>query len=197
MFRNYLCKAAISICISALAVNSQSIQLSDSSSKQPIEIVETMPLPPSHQEVIDAIKDEVRFTQNWDANCYDDTIQISYEDAQRLLKIAYSEAGNQGCEGQLLVMQTIWNRVQSEQFPNTIQEVIEQESQFSSVSNGSYYTAEPNWESHMALAEFEKNLNHDDMLIGFETINNGSTLLKYFDYYKTYQDHMFYTQKKH
>ena len=161
--------------------------------KEPPQIIETTPIIPNP---VILLQDEVTVTANWEDRGEDNTIQISADDADRLLRIAYCEAGNQGIQGQLMVMQTIWNRVQSEQFPNTIQEVIEQSSQFSSVSNGSYYKAVPTGETHLALAEFEKNLNHDSNLIGFETNSNGATLLKYFDFYTVYGDHTFYKNKK-
>lgn len=143
------------------------------------------------------LQNEVRETKNWEDRGEDTTIQISQEDADRLMRIAYAEGGNQGVEGQLMIMETVWNRVQSdlEIFPDTIQEVIEQKNAFSSVSVGTYQTAEPNWESHVALAEFEKNKNLDSNLIGFETVKNGKTLLQYFDFYLVYKDHNFYKLK--
>ena len=52
--------------------------------------------------------------------------QIESEDLQLLAKITYAEAGNQTLEQQLAVAATILNRVESESFPNTIQEVISQ-----------------------------------------------------------------------
>lgn len=145
---------------------------------------------------VDQIKEEVRYTAHWNEECNDNTIQISQEDAQRLMKIAFSEGGNQGVQGQLMIMQTVWNRVLSDQFPDSIKAVIEQPSQFSSVSDGRYQKAEPTAETHLALAEFEKNLSHDENLIGFETVDNGKCLLSYFDFYVTYKDHNFYTSKK-
>ena len=160
--------------------------------KEPPKIIETTPIIPNP---VILLQEEVKVTTNWEDKGEDNTIQISAEDADRLLRIAYSEGGNQGIEGQLMIMETVWNRVLQDNWPDTIQGVIEQESQFSSVTNGTYYTATPSWETHLALAEFEKNLNHDSNLIGFETNSNGATLLKYFDFYKKYGDHTFYKTK--
>ena len=157
-----------------------------------IEIVDTIPIEP---DVITLLKEEVRYTQHWDEGCYDDTIQLSQSDAEVLLKIAWSEGGNQGIQGQLRIMQTVWNRVLSDDFPNTIEGVVLQGGQFSSVTNKSYFRATPTWETHIALAEFEKNKSHDDNLIGFETVDNGSVLLSYFDFYEVYGDHIFYKLK--
>ena len=158
----------------------------------PVEIVETIKIIPDAEILA---KEYVRATPDWDKDCSDDTLKLSYEDAQRLLKIAYAEGGDQGIQGQLMIMQTVWNRVLSNKFPNTIKAVIEQPSQFSSVSNGHYEKAVPTVETHLALAEFEKNLSNDENPIGFETVDNGTSLLSYFDFYTTYKDHNFYKLK--
>lgn len=141
------------------------------------------------------LEDEVRETQDWEQNCYDDTIQVSYEDAQRLMKIAWAEAGNQGLEGQLHVMEVVWNRVNSPDYPNSIEEVIKQPHQFETWSNGQYLIAEPDVESHLALAELEKNRDLDTEIIAFETVSNGEVLTKWFDMSFTYLNHNFYTKK--
>ena len=57
-------------------------------------------------------------------------IEMSYEEAQELMKIAFCEAGNQGIEGQRFVMSVIINRVNSPDWPDTIHEVIYQPCQF-------------------------------------------------------------------
>ena len=51
-------------------------------------------------------------------------------DEELLQKIAVSEAGNQGPDGMWLVMCVVMNRVESEDFPDTISEVINQKGQF-------------------------------------------------------------------
>lgn len=199
MFKNVLFKTVVPLCCSALTVvNSPTISVTDEY-KKPIEIIDTVDLPPSHDEVIAALKEEVRYTANWNDRGEDTTIQITYEEADELLRIAFSEAGNQGVLGQLKVMQTIWNRVQSDDpyYPNTIHEVIHQKGGFSSVANGTFDTATPTWKTHQALALFESNTQHDSDVIGFETKDNGETLLKYFDFLYEYGDHVFYKIKQH
>lgn len=64
------------------------------------------------------------------------TNQVASADLQLLSMVTYAEAGNQTLEQQLAVAATILNRVESESFPNTIQEVISQKGQFSSVKGG-------------------------------------------------------------
>ena len=141
-------------------------------------------------------QNEVRETKNWDKNCKDDTIQITYEEAQLLMRIATAEAGNQGVEGMCLVMQTVWNRVQSPLYPDTVWEVISQPYQFEAITNGTYYTVDIPAEAHEALAMFEGNLSPNNDIVAFETVTNGSSLLRYYDESFTYREHTFYTKKK-
>lgn len=60
-----------------------------------------------------------------------------------LLRIVEAEAGCEDEDGKLLVANVVLNRVNSEQFPETVTEVVFQQekgvTQFSPVSNGSYY----------------------------------------------------------
>ena len=149
--------------------------------------------------VVELLKGEIHET-NWNDKGEDTTIQVSYEDAQALMKIATAEGGTEGVEGMLRIMQVVWNRVLSPDYPDSITEVIEQHSgnsyQFATVKKGTYYKAVPTLEAHLALAEFEKNERHDSSLFAFETVNNGRSLLLYFDYYYDFGNHTFYKNKK-
>lgn len=74
------------------------------------------------------------------------------DDGERLLKIAMAEAEGESVEGKALVMLVVLNRVWSSDFPETIEEVIFQPTQFSTVEEGGrYYTTEPNEECYEAL----------------------------------------------
>ena len=154
-------------------------------------IIETVRCDP---DPVKLLEEEVRYTQNWETKCSDSTIQLSYEDAQRLMNIAWAEAGNQGVIGQLKVCEVVVNRMYSENFPDTIQEVIEQPGQFSTVTNGIYQNAKPTWETHTALAILESNHDHDWSIYAFESAGSNS-LERYFDPLYQYGDHMFYTLK--
>ena len=68
------------------------------------------------------------------------TLAYSEEDYQILLRIVQAEAGICDDKGKILVANVILNRVQSEEFPNTIKNVVYQRSQFSPVANGSINT---------------------------------------------------------
>jgi len=125
-----------------------------------------------------------------------ESLEFSYEDAQRLMKIAQAEGGTEGVIGQYLVMRVVINRVESESFPDSIQEVITEPSQFQSYSNGSYQKAEISTDSHLALAMLEANRGNDTEIIAFEANWNNQSLLRYFDMAYIYKGHTFYQIKK-
>ena len=60
------------------------------------------------------------------------------DDSYLLCKIAMAEAESEGVKGKALVMLVVLNRVWSDEFPDTIEEVIFQKNQFSPVANGRY-----------------------------------------------------------
>ena len=121
--------------------------------------------------------------------------EVTYEDAQRLMKLAQAEAGNQGIAGMSYVMRVVLNRVNDDDFPNTVKEVIEQPHQFDSYANGSYQTAEPSIDCHLALAELERGYTDDYEIIGFEVSTNNS-LDRYFESSYIINDHIFYKKKE-
>ena len=118
-------------------------------------------------------------------------IEMNIDEAQELLKIAYAEAGNQGEDGQWLVMSVIINRVNSSEFPNTIHEVIYQPGQFYTEGMSA---AEPTADTHLALARIECG-EVAPYIVAFET-DTGSALDKYFSYAFQYRNHKFYTRKE-
>lgn len=78
---------------------------------------------------------------------YTENSDISHEDKQILYKIVEAEAGNEDRIGKILVANVILNRLEDEQFPDTIEEVVYQRNgdvvQFSPVANGSFESAVP------------------------------------------------------
>lgn len=121
-------------------------------------------------------------------------IEIEYEDAQLLMKVAQAEAGNQGITGQWLVMCVVLNRVESEDFPNTVKEVVYQEGQFSTAANGALDKAVPTSDTHYALAYLEMG-NKAEKIIAFEN-SKYNTLEQYFWRAFSVRDHIFYTAKQ-
>lgn len=121
--------------------------------------------------------------------CY----EVSYDEAQLLLKVAEAEAGNQGSDGMWLVMSVIVNRVNSGDFPDSINDVIYQKNQFSTVSNGAIDRVEISAEAHEALARIEKG-DVAKEIIAFENVKN-DFLSRYFWAAFEHKDHRFYTVK--
>lgn len=92
---------------------------------------------------------------------------FKYEECQMLMKIARSEGGEDS-KAQALIMRVVLNRVASDDFPDTIQEVIYQDHQFSAVSDGNYDSADVNANSHLALAWIEQGWDESDGALFFE-----------------------------
>ena len=65
----------------------------------------------------------------------------SQSDIDLLATIVRAEAGNQPLEGKRAVADVILNRVDNEQFPDTIEGVIYQEGQFACVNDGNFAKA--------------------------------------------------------
>lgn len=162
--------------------------------KEPIKIIDTIRIEP---DVVTLLKAEVKYTRNWDENVSDTTISVTQEEAEELMKIAHSEAGNQGIQGQKKIMEVVWNRKNNPNYADSIYGVISESGQFDSFLDGQFNVAEPTVEAHLALAEFEKNLNNDNQIIAFETTSNGSALLKYYELAYIFGDHAFYIEKNH
>lgn len=117
-------------------------------------------------------------------------VEVTYEEAQLLMKIASCEAGNQGIEGQRYVMSVVINRVNSPDYPDSIKDVIYQPYQFATkgLSRANITT-----ESHLALADIERGSVYPG-IIAFENIDNDE-LEQYFSKDFVHKDHAFYIKK--
>ena len=79
-------------------------------------------------------------------------VELTEEEKAMLLKIGMAERGGTECtECIALVMRTILNRVEAGRFGKTIKGVLFAQDQFTPVSDGSYYKAEPNERCYEAL----------------------------------------------
>lgn len=93
----------------------------------------------------------------------DNCLSLTVDDAQALMKIAVVE-DNTDVNSQAEIMLVVLNRVASEDFPDSVIDVIKQDRQFSTVSNGSYKKATPDVNSHLALALVESRQIESDAL---------------------------------
>lgn len=98
---------------------------------------------------------------------------ISEEERLVLHKIAVAEAGNTTPEMMYHVMFTVLNRVESDQFPNTIEEVVKQKGQFSTYPT-KYENAQPNEGSMEAMRLIEEGLAMNYGQLYFENTKKGS-----------------------
>ena len=151
---------SLAMCILLLSL----VCCSTPSSAKEKEIIETHILTDQELSLLYLTKEDV--------NC-DTCLVISQEDAVRLMKIAVVE-DNTSIESQAHIIETVLNRVNDPAFPNTIKEVIEQPGQFSTVSNGAYSKAEPDVNSHLALALVESGQVETDALY-FESVKAKNT----------------------
>lgn len=103
---------------------------------------------------------------------YDSEEQIAEEiklgEMELLAQLVEAEAGNQPFEGKCLVVDTILNRVESDDFPDTITEVIFQPGAFTVTKNGAFEkTAWNMQESDYAAVACEMELASNDKVIAF------------------------------
>jgi N-acetylmuramoyl-L-alanine amidase len=69
-----------------------------------------------------------------------------------MAKTIYGEARGESYEGQVAVGAVIMNRIQSKQFPDTIEQVVFQPGAFTAVSDGQYYLT-PNASAYLAAQD--------------------------------------------
>ena len=77
--------------------------------------------------------------------------QFTDEEEYLLAKLAMAEAEGEDLKGKAFVMLVVLNRVNDDEFPDTIKEVIFQENQFSPIDNGRWDRVEPNEDCYEAV----------------------------------------------
>lgn len=114
-----------------------------------------------------------------DMETEDAIIDISIEEIEFVARLTDAEAGGEPEYGQRLVIDTIFNRVERDEFPNTIYEVINQPNQYCPVSS-----------SHIWNRELRQDLVE---LVKEEYINrtNNEVLFYRTDYYHPFGTPMF------
>lgn len=75
----------------------------------------------------------------------------SAKESYLLARIAMAEAEGCNTQTKTLIIMCVLNRVQSDEFPDTIEEVIFQENQFSPINNGRWDRVEPNEDCYKAV----------------------------------------------
>lgn len=115
------------------------------------------------------------------------------DDAYLMAKIAMAEAEGESVEGKALVMLVVLNRVWSDEFPDSISDVIFQEGQFSPVSNGRYESVEPDRECYEALELIQvEKWDESQGALYFESESESDWHRKNLQFLFQYGNHYFY-----
>ncbi len=120
------------------------------------------------------------------------------EEAQMLATLAMAEAEGEDTIGKALVILVVLNRVESDSFPDSIEEVIFQNGQFSPVAAGHrFYSVTPNTECWEALEMVENGWDQSEGALYFRRCTEKSTwhsrnLVELY----THGNHTFYTEDK-
>lgn len=111
--------------------------------RQQEEVVERKECPQVAEDAPDDFEDWVKPQVEGMVPVYDrDSIDyISDEDFDLMAKTIFAEAKTEEFEGQVAVAEVILNRVESDNYPNTVKGVITQPGAFASWSNGSVEAA--------------------------------------------------------
>ena len=104
------------------------------------------------------LADIIAHTVDGSGFTYSPTMDLTDEEIYLIAIVVDGEAGNQPYEGKLAVANAVLNRVRSELFPNTVEEVIYQRNQFSIYSNGN------GGPSDLTLTRFANGLRYDGCL---------------------------------
>ena len=115
-------------------------------------------------------------------------------DTYLLAKIAMAEAESEDTEGKALVMNVVLNRVASNSFPNSIEEVIFQEHQFSPISNGRFEKVQPDEDCYKAVELVENGWNESEGALYFESPSYSEWHKNNLEFLFRHGNHYFYKE---
>lgn len=122
------------------------------------------------------------------------------DDAYLLAKIAMAEAEGEDTEGKALVILVVLNRVWSDSFPGTIEEVILQNKpsyQFSVTQEGGrWWRVEPDEDCYKALRLVESGWNESQNALYFESQSKSTWHQDNLEYLFQHGKHYFYKEKE-
>lgn len=113
-----------------------------------------------------------------------------YGQMEYLAIIVYAEAGNQDLDGMRLVADVVLNRVDSDEFPDTVYDVIYQPGQFGPAYSGGFEKAAWNVSEDAFKAaemEWDRETRLDQNVLYFNTTwDNGANPFKHGDHWLSY-----------
>lgn len=117
-------------------------------------------------------------------------LEMMYDDMEMLAQLVQAEAGNQGLDGMRLVADVVLNRLDSDQFPDTMEGVIFQKGQFGPTVDGAFEKAGWNMSEDAYKAvemEWSRATRWNTGILYFNTSwDNGKDPFKYGDHYFSY-----------
>lgn len=118
---------------------------------------------------------------------------FSEEDENLLVRIAMAEAEGEDIDGKALVILTVLNRVDSNEFPNTIYDVIYEPKQFSPIDSGRFDAVEPDGECYEALEMVKDGWDESKGSLYFESCKEADNWhSRNLEYLFTHDGHRFY-----
>lgn len=79
-------------------------------------------------------------------------------------RVVMAEAEGEPLEGKIYVIDTIFNRIDSDKFPNTVHDVIYQKNQFTSIWNGRFDRCEKNEQLNEIIIKEYYNRTNDEIV---------------------------------
>lgn len=107
---------------------------------------------------------EKLYTCKADVRCESkEIVSLTQADAWKFMKLSKCEDDSDAIT-QAYIMSVLYNRLKSKGFPNTVDELLAQDGQFSCVKDGRFDKAEPDINSHIALYLLESGQVKTDFL---------------------------------
>lgn len=123
------------------------------------------------------------------------TYHFDTVETEMLAKIAMAEAGIESTEGKALVINVVLNRVADDSFPDSIEEVIYQKGQFSTVTFGLLQSAEPDEECWDAVDMVMYGWDESQGATYFESKSDSTWHQDNLEFLFRYEHHIFYKEK--
>lgn len=140
-----------------------------------------------YETVTEYVEVEVEVPVELETTAYYRDIQMTEEEWLMLCQVVEVEAGNQPAVGKRAVIEVVFNRVKSDEWPNTVKEVLTQKGQFAKFSNVDEETA---WEhtGHIVavLQEEVTTLNGDCVYFATRKNANGTHYIQIGAHYFAY-----------
>lgn len=114
---------------------------------------------------------------------------LNEDEIDILAQLTMAEAEGESELGKRLVIDTVLNRIESDDFPDDLRGVIEERGQFSCMTNGRFKKCSPTWETReLVREEILERTNTDVLYFRSGHYGSGSPLFK--------EDHHYFSGKE-